>query len=101
VFLDDTPVLGWTAYPIELNDISKITSNIVTRRRMYESGVEAMTSDPDLAEGPQVGGTVNLCFSHLFSIMELVTNWTASMICKICMVFKNGWHLKSILFVHC
>ncbi|CAK9867730.1 unnamed protein product [Sphagnum jensenii] len=56
VFLDDTPILGWTAYPIELNDISKITSNIVTRRRMYESGVEAMTSDPDLAEDLQVGG---------------------------------------------
>jgi len=56
VFLDDTPVLGWTAYPIELNDISKITSNIVTRRRMYESGLEAMTSDTDLAEDLQVGG---------------------------------------------
>jgi hypothetical protein len=101
VFLDDTPILGWTAYPIELNDISKITSNIVTRRRMYESGVEAMTSDTDLAEDLQVGGTVNLCFSHLFSLVELVTNQAASMICKICMVLKNGWHLNSILFVHC
>jgi hypothetical protein len=74
VLLDDTPILGWTAYPIELNDISKITSNIVTRRRMFESGVEAMTTDPDLAEDLQVGGaedlqvggTVNLCFSHFF-----------------------------------
>ncbi len=33
---------------------------------MFESGVEAMTSDPDLAEDLQVGGTVNLCFSHFF-----------------------------------
>jgi beta-galactosidase len=60
VLLDDTPILGWTAYPIELNDISKITSNIVTRRRMFESGVEAMTTDPDLAEDLQVGGAEDL-----------------------------------------
>ncbi len=33
---------------------------------MFESRVEAMTSDPDLAEDLQVGGTVNLCFSHFF-----------------------------------
>lgn len=50
---------------------------------------------------PASWGYCKPMFFSFFSIMELVTNWAASMIHKICMVLQNGWHLNSSLFVHC